>query len=156
MHFPERNFLITVSQKMFIGLRLTTKQHWSRLWFGAKTGDTPLPEQMMARFTEAYMVPQASIDPSHKSNNASDKYTTMHHFAHMCTFLLQNGALWDMELGHCGISGTGLLGNFYLVRDIPSSITLHRHHAPPPPPPPPPPLFFSTSALIRNFKYSLY
>ena len=31
---------------------------------------------------------------------------TMHHFvtyAHVCTFLLQNGALWDICLMHCGI-----------------------------------------------------
>ena len=27
----------------------------------------------------------------------------------MCTFLLQNAALWDMGLVHCGICGTGLL-----------------------------------------------
>ena len=26
----------------------------------------------------------------------------------MCTFLLQNGALWDMELVHCGICATDL------------------------------------------------
>ena len=34
------------------------------------------------------------IDPSHKS--------------HTCTFLLQNGALWDMELVHCCMCATGL------------------------------------------------
>ena len=28
---------------------------------------------------------------------------------HMCTFLLQNGALWDMGLVHFGICATGLL-----------------------------------------------
>ena len=28
---------------------------------------------------------------------------------HTCTFLLQNGALWDMGLLHCGIWATGLL-----------------------------------------------
>ena len=28
----------------------------------------------------------------------------MHHFvAKMCTFVLQNGALWDMGVVHCGI-----------------------------------------------------
>ena len=27
---------------------------------------------------------------------------------HKCTFLLQNGALWDMWLVHCGICATGL------------------------------------------------
>ena len=38
------------------------------------------------------------IDPSHKkSHNASDKLPTMHHFVtEMCTFLLQNGAFWNM------------------------------------------------------------
>ena len=75
---------------------------------------------------------------SHKSHNASDKYPTMHHFvtemwtrAHfcykmvhcgiwdgcivgfvwqvLCTFLLQNGALWVMGQVHCGICMTGLL-----------------------------------------------
>ena len=42
-----------------------------------------------------------SRDPSHKSHNAFDKYPTIHHFVtemHMWTFLLQNGALWDMGL----------------------------------------------------------
>ena len=36
-----------------------------------------------------------SIDPSHKSHNAPDRYPTMHHFVtemYMCTFLLQNVA----------------------------------------------------------------
>ena len=50
------------------------------------------------------------IDQSHKSHDASDKYPIMHHFVtEMCTFLLQNGALWDMEMVHCGICATGLL-----------------------------------------------
>ena len=48
------------------------------------------------------------MEISHKSHNASDKYPTMHHFVtemctHVCTFLLQNDALWDMALVHCGI-----------------------------------------------------
>ena len=38
------------------------------------------------------------------TNYALDKYPTMHHFVtEMCTFLLQNGALWDMGLVYCGI-----------------------------------------------------
>ena len=50
-----------------------------------------------------------AINPSHKSHNALDKYPTMPHFVpEMCTFLLQNGALWDMGLVHCGICVTGL------------------------------------------------
>ena len=45
-----------------------------------------------------------TTDPCHKSHNALDKYPTLHHFvAEMCTFLLQNGAPWDMVLVHCGI-----------------------------------------------------
>ena len=43
-----------------------------------------------------------AIDQSHKSHNASGKYPTMHHFVremcNVCTFLLQNSALWDTEL----------------------------------------------------------
>ena len=44
----------------------------------------------------------------HKSHEASDKYPTQctilwQKCAHMCTFLSQNGALWDMGLVHCGI-----------------------------------------------------
>ena len=38
-------------------------------------------------------------------------YPTMHHFvtemSHVCTFLLQNGALWDICLMHCGICEMG-------------------------------------------------
>ena len=46
---------------------------------------------------------------SHKSHNALDKYLTIFHFlTEMCTFWLQNGALWDMGLVHCGICATGL------------------------------------------------
>ena len=36
----------------------------------------------------------------------------MHHFvSEMCTFLLQNGAWWDMGLVHCGICATGQCGS---------------------------------------------
>ena len=36
------------------------------------------------------------------------KYPTMHHFvAEICTFLLQNGSLWDMGLMHCGTCEIG-------------------------------------------------
>ena len=45
--------------------------------------------------------PLQTTKPSHKSHNAFHKYPTMHHFVtEMCTFLLQNGALWDMGLVH--------------------------------------------------------
>ena len=37
------------------------------------------------------------INLFHKSHSAPVPYPTMHHFVtEMCTFLLQNGALWDM------------------------------------------------------------
>ena len=41
--------------------------------------------------------------------NVSDKYLTMHYFVtEMCTFLLQNAVLWDMEMVHCGIYALNL------------------------------------------------
>ena len=51
------------------------------------------------------------IDPSYKSHNASEKYPTMDYFvcAHVCTFLLQSGVLWDMRMVHCWICAIGLL-----------------------------------------------
>ena len=43
-------------------------------------------------------------DLSHKSHNAPVAYPTMHHFVtEMCTFLLQNCALWDFCLMYYGI-----------------------------------------------------
>ena len=57
-----------------------------------------------------------SIDPSHKSQNASVPYPTMHHFVtEICTFLLQNGALWDICLMHCGICEMDLFSGMTLV-----------------------------------------
>ena len=51
----------------------------------------------------------ASNDLSHKSHNAPVTYPLMHHFVtEMCT-LLQNGALWDICLMHCGICEMNLL-----------------------------------------------
>ena len=50
------------------------------------------------------------IDQSHKSHNAPVPYPTMHHFGtYKCTFLLQNGALWDVCLMHCSICVMDLL-----------------------------------------------
>ena len=49
--------------------------------------------------------------PISQIHNAPGKYLTMHHFVtEMCTFLLQNGALCDMEMVHYGICAlwTGL------------------------------------------------
>ena len=51
-----------------------------------------------------------TIDSSHKPHNALDRYPTMYHFVtEMCTFLLQNGASWDMGLMHFGICAVSLL-----------------------------------------------
>ena len=45
----------------------------------------------------------APTDLSHISRHTSVPYPTMHHFlTEMWTFLLQNGALWDICLMHCG------------------------------------------------------
>ena len=58
-----------------------------------------------------------AIDPSHKSQNASDKYPTIHHFVtEMCTFLLQNVALWDMAHMHSGICEMGLLSRYPVMQ----------------------------------------
>ena len=52
------------------------------------------------------------IDLLFNSNNAPGPYPTMHHCeterAHMCTFLLQNGVLYDFCLMHCGVCEMGL------------------------------------------------
>ena len=53
------------------------------------------------------------------SHNALDTYPTMHHFVTemcTCTFLLQNGTLWDTGLVHCGIFATGLLTGLHLFK----------------------------------------
>ena len=51
-----------------------------------------------------------TIDQPKKSHNGPVPYPTMHHFVtEMCTLLLQNGALWNTGLVHCGICATGLL-----------------------------------------------
>ena len=61
------------------------------------------------------MTSRMTIDPFQKSHKALDKYPTMRHCAtemrthDACTFLLQNGALWDMILVHYGMCATGLL-----------------------------------------------
>ena len=55
-----------------------------------------------------------TINLSHKSHNALVLYPTMHHFVtEMCTFLLQNGALWDICLMHCGIREISLSSVLY-------------------------------------------
>ena len=57
---------------------------------------------------------------SHKSHNASNipQCIFCNIYAHMCTLLLQNGALWDMDLVHCGICATGLLSSLVLSEAI--------------------------------------
>ena len=51
------------------------------------------------------------IDPSHKSQNASDKYPTMHHFViEICTHVHISVTKWGIVgqgLVHCGIWGIG-------------------------------------------------
>ena len=51
------------------------------------------------------------IDPLHKSHKCirqiSHNAPLCNRNVHTCTFLLQNGALWDMGLMHCGIYATG-------------------------------------------------
>ena len=78
---------------------VSNKINWLLIkWF------IPLSVQVMP----SHSTPE-SIDPSYKSHNASDKYPTMYHFVtEMCTCLLQNGALWDMGLVHCGICAASL------------------------------------------------
>ena len=56
-----------------------------------------------------FFITPDTIDPFHKSHNASYIYPAMHHFvAEMCTFLLQNDKLWDIGQVHCGICEMGL------------------------------------------------
>ena len=58
------------------------------------------------------------IDQSHKSHNAMDT----------CTFLSQNGALWDVGLMHCGISTTGLLGYCNANYTLDIDVSTFRHY----------------------------
>ena len=62
-----------------------------------------------------------TIDPSHKSHHASDKYPTMHHFvSEMCTCVhisvtkwcivgYGTGALWDLWNGSIVTVGQGII-----------------------------------------------
>ena len=55
-----------------------------------------------------------TVDQSHKSPNAINKYPTMHSFVTemctVCTLLLQNCAWWDICLMHCGIWDRCIVG----------------------------------------------
>ena len=61
-----------------------------------QTGAQPLPEPILIRFMMIYGITGIqSIDPSHKSHNASDKYPTMHHFVtEMCTYVHISVTKW--------------------------------------------------------------
>ena len=54
----------------------------------------------MLKFWQNIVTGCTRMDLSHKSHNAPVPYPTMHHFCsrnvHVCTFLLQNGALCDI------------------------------------------------------------
>ena len=93
------------------------------------------------------------IYPSHKSHNALDKYPMMHNFVEtiyvfygnnwpnsqipQCTcpashdapfcnrnvHMLQNGALWDMELVHCEICATGV---FFRISNISNTVNFNK------------------------------
>ena len=57
---------------------------------------------------QMWVASQSQLDASHKCHNTLVPCRTMHHFVtDMYTFLLQNAALWDMGLVHCGICATG-------------------------------------------------
>ena len=52
----------------------------------------------------------------------------MHHFVkEMCTFLLQNGALWDMGLVHYWMCATGLLLSHTMNSDFDKLKRLQLH-----------------------------
>ena len=68
------------------------------LWSNGETPDTSL-----ALLCSWYMW-KTSIELLKTSHNAPVPYPTMHHFVtEICTYLLQNVALWDICLMHCGI-----------------------------------------------------
>ena len=81
------------------------KDEWNPFTWNTKT--------CLSHIVNAMAAECLGIDLNHKSHNAPLPYPTMNHFvteyANMCTFLLQNGALWDICLMHCGICTIGLL-----------------------------------------------
>ena len=75
--------LIKISLKF---VHVTLSQDWVRQWLSAEQA------------THHCRKNNDSISLSHKYHNAQVPYPTMNHFVpEMCTFLLQNGALWDMS-----------------------------------------------------------
>ena len=55
------------------------------------------------------LIPECTCPISHNA-------TLCNRNVHMCTFLLQNGALWDMGLMHCGTCTIGPIDNQHLFR----------------------------------------
>ena len=64
------------------------------------------PSLVLLQLSEVAWPP---IDPSHKSQNAPVPYPKHYFVTEVCTFLLQNGALWDTCLMHCGLFVMDLL-----------------------------------------------
>ena len=56
-----------------------------------------------------------SQNPAMHQTNIPQCTTLWQKYAHMCTFLLQCGALWDMRLVHCGICEIGILEQLYCM-----------------------------------------
>ena len=97
-----------------MGIRILVRQH-----FYIETGSSDLFDSVMVLIIPTYVWTSnhrkrwkiSLTKRPHKSLNALHKYLTMHHFAiEICTFLLQNGALWDVGLVHFRSCGMGLLG----------------------------------------------
>ena len=94
----ENNFKWNLNQYTQIFLQWKTFENvvWKKTW---------LLIEISLKF-----VPKDPIDLLQKSHNAPVPCPTMHHFVtEMCTFLLQNGALWDICFILCGICEMSLL-----------------------------------------------
>ena len=61
-----------------------------------------LPVQLISVNRPISQIPQCIRYVSHNASFCNRN-------VHVCTFLLQNGALWDMGPVHCGICATGLI-----------------------------------------------
>ena len=59
---------------------------------------------VMSSIRPVQQIPQCTSPMSHNAPFCNRN-------VHVCTFLLQNGALWDIYLMHCGICETGLLAD---------------------------------------------
>ena len=90
----------------------------------------PLYSAVLLNFYPCIWVPlmitgmEILIDLLYKSRNAPVPYPTVHNFVtEMYTFLLQNGALWDIHVMHCGICEMDLL-----MHEITLISTIIRHN----------------------------